>query len=386
MNNNPENQKNQYDPNRRYTPAEWANQDPRIAQAMREVYPAELNDEPAKNDPWQAYTLEDAYQDRPPVEYIAAGLFALPSVNIVYAAPGTLKSMWLADLAICVAAGVEHLPPAAWINANLAMAIKVKQCPTMWLDFDNGTRRTHDRIAALARARELPVTTPITYYSMPMPWLNAADKNSIGMLSQRIQDQGVKLVVIDNLGVVSGDADENSADMAGVMSMFRILSEETGAAIVIIHHQRKMTGNGGRSGDNLRGHSSIEASLDLALWVDREELSDTINIKSTKTRGVDVLPFSAVFTFEDNENGDLVTAKFYGIATEDKQSNPAIKREIKAALYGVTKNKSDLTTAVKAILDGVGVNRIRDIIDRMTAAGELRLTSGNRTEKVYSLP
>lgn len=341
--------------------------------------------DPAPSDPWKAYTLADAYQDRPPVEYIAAGLFALPSLNIVYGAPGTLKSFILADLTICAAAGAEWLPPAPWIVGNNAAAIDTRQCPTMWLDFDNGQRRTHDRIAALARARELPVDTPITYYSMPSPWLDGTNKGSIGALSLRIQNKGAKLVVIDNLGVVSGGADENSAEMVQVMSLFRQLAEETGAAIVLIHHQRKSNGTIGRAGDTLRGHSSIEAALDLALQIEREELADTVSIKGTKVRGKDVLPFSAAFTYEDLPNGDIFKAKFFGIATEDTQSNPAINRAIRVALLGTTLNKSDLKSAVKKALPDVGINRIGDLIERMAATGELRVVSGERTEKIYSL-
>jgi hypothetical protein len=49
-------------------------------------------------EPWQMFTLFDAYQDRTPVEYVASGLFALPSWNIPYGAPVNLKSFLLADL------------------------------------------------------------------------------------------------------------------------------------------------------------------------------------------------------------------------------------------------------------------------------------------------
>ena len=338
------------------------------------------------SDPWQAFTLADAYQDRPPVEYVAAGLFALPSVNIIYGSPGTLKSLLMADLAICAAAGVEWLSAASWITGNKARAYPTRQCPVMWLDFDGGRRRTDNRIGALGRARDLPIDTPIIYYSMPNPWLNATDKNSIGALILRAKELGAMLIIIDNLGVVSGGADENSAEMIQVMSLFRQLSEETGAAVILIHHPRKGNGIGGRAGDTLRGHSSIEASLDLALLVEREELADTVSIKCTKARGADVLPFSAVFTYEDDQNGDLVTAKFFGITTEDIKSNEAIKREIKVSLYGTVMNKTDLKKAVKELLPDVGLLRIGDIIDRMTKAGDIIFTSGDRTEKKYRLP
>jgi hypothetical protein len=336
-------------------------------------------------DPWQVFTLSDAYLERPPVEYIAAGLFALPSLNVVYGSPGTLKSFILADLLTCATAGIDWLPPAPWINGNLARSIPTRQVPGMWLDFDNGRRRTHDRFGSLGRSRDLAVDTPLYYYSMPSPWLDASSKTSIGAVSQRMEERGIRFLVVDNLGVVSGDSDENSGDMVAVMSEFRQLAEETGAAVVLIHHQRKSNGSLGRAGDSLRGHSSIEAALDLALLIEREELSDTVGIKATKVRGADVLPFSAVFTYQNRADGELDSARFYGIASDDTRSGAAIEREIMVALVGTAINKTDLTKAVKATLPDVGVNRIRDMIDRLASISKLRVTNGkNNTEKVYS--
>lgn len=347
-------------------------------------------EDPPQADPWQVFTLADAYQERPPVEYIAGRLFALPSLNILYGAPGTLKSFLLADLAVCVAGGLEWLPPAPWLNGSRGQAggrgIPTLRRPVMWLDFDNGRRRTHDRFGALGRARALPPDAPLFYYSMPSPWLDASDKASVGALAARIREFGVHLVMIDNLGVISGDAEENSGDMARVMSEFRQLAEETGAAVVLVHHQRKSNGSLGRAGDTLRGHSSIEASLDLALLVDREDLADTVTLRATKVRGADVLPFSAVFTYENRADGELHKACFYGITADDTRSGGAIEREIFAALAGAAMNKTDLAKRVKEALPEVGINRIRDYIDRLAASQRLKVASGrNNTERIYQL-
>lgn len=336
-------------------------------------------------DTWHAFSLAEAYEERPPVEYIAAELFALPSLNIVYGAPGTLKSFLMADLALCAAAGIPWLSPAPWVNGNLARALPTRQVPVMWVDFDNGRRRTQDRFGALGRSRLLPKDTPFIGYSMEMPWLDAGNQQSIEALMNRMLHEQVGLLMIDNLGLVSGDADENSGEMVRVMSEFRQLAEETGSAVVLIHHQRKSTGTSSRAGDSLRGHSSIEAALDLALLIEREELADTVSIRATKVRGADVLPFSAVFTYENRPNGELHTARFFGIAADDNSSDAAIEREISAVLQDRSLNKTDLTKAVKAELTNVGINRIRDRIDRMAATGRLLVGTGkNNTEKIYS--
>ena len=108
---------------------------PHLAEAVRGLYASLLHgDQQAQpenelpEDAWRAYTLADAYQERPPVEYITGKLFELPSLNIVYGAPGTLKSFLLQDLSICVAAGQPWLAPAPW-NDPGGSGMKTKRAP-----------------------------------------------------------------------------------------------------------------------------------------------------------------------------------------------------------------------------------------------------------------
>jgi len=64
--------------------------------------------QPDDLDLWhgQIYTLEEAFKPRQPIEYVVEGIVALPSLAICYGSPGCFKSLILADLAICVAAGL----------------------------------------------------------------------------------------------------------------------------------------------------------------------------------------------------------------------------------------------------------------------------------------
>ncbi len=333
-------------------------------------------------DPWKAFTLQDAYIERPPAEYIAAGLFTLPSLSIVYGAPGTLKSFVMADLAVSVAAGKLWLPPAPWQPGGAG--IETKQAPVMWLDFDNGELRTHERFGSLARARDLPESTPIFYYSMPMPWLDASKPETISQMILRAKEKETGLIVIDNLGLISGGVDENSAAMISVMSQLRQLAEGTAAAVVVIHHQRKGNGFKGRAGDTLRGHSSIEAAIDLGLLVEREEGSDTITMKSTKTRGQDVYPFSGVFTYEHIEPGRLYKAMFYGLPVIDTNSTAAIEKAILEALEGESMNQTELVKAVKETCTA-GENRIIDMIKRLQNTKKIKAAAGPHNSRVYEL-
>lgn len=361
----------------------WLETRPPLAELVAQTDP----ETPPQPDGWQIYSLRDAYQPRPPVEYVVGGLLPLPSLTIVYAPPGCFKTMLLADLTASVASGQPWLDPLPGKAGNTQRATIQK--PALWCDFDNGPRTMHERIEAVGRARNLSEDTPLHYVSMPNPWLDASYYGNVEMLGEIIKRLGAGLVVIDNLRDVSGNVDENSAEMGNVMSNFRRLVEDTEAAVILIHHQRKSSGiGGGRAGDTLRGHSSIEAALDLALLVEREEHAEQVTIKATKARGADIYPFGAVFTY-DHKPGtqELAKVRFYGVEVEDLSSDAAIRRTIlELAKNNPGENKGSLTNATKALLADVGINRIGSLVDLLASEGRLVVKDGAKNAKLYYLP
>lgn len=338
---------------------------------------------------WQFYTLEDAYQPRAPAVHVVDGLFELPSLNIVYGPPGCLKSFLLADMCCCIAGGVpwlDHLP-----NMHKPAARAVMPSPCVWVDLDNGARRSHERFEAIGRTYGLPTNTPLHYVSMPNPWLDASAAAVFAMMTREFTNLGARLIVVDNLGATLGKLDENSAEMALVMSAFRKLAEDTNAAVILVHHQRKSYGGGKtRQGDSLRGHSSIEAALDLALLVEREPQSDDITVRATKCRGADVLPFAARFTYQNRGNSkELEAVRFWGIEAEPDPNSPvAIQQAIMDALTtNGTSNQRDLWQEVKSVIgdDAPGRNRIIEVITQMVSAGLVQEGTGQHNSKVYWL-
>jgi hypothetical protein len=336
---------------------------------------------------WTVFTLREAYQLRPPLVYVVEGLFPLPSVSIVYGPPGALKSLLLADLMICVAAGLPWLQPLP-DTSGTAPPKRTQQVPGLWADFDNGVRRSHERFEALARARGLQDTTPMAYVSMPSPWLDAGKPDTMQALTDCIHAQAAKLVIIDNLSAVKGDADENSAEMGTVMSHFRRLAEDTQAAVILIHHQRKDSGLTTRAGDRLRGHSSIEAAIDLALLVERDAHADALTLQSTKVRGMDIPPFGAVFRYEHRpDTTELATARFFGLPVKDTVSDRAIEKAVLEAVKGKPlMNKTQLIDTVKEAFSDVGINRIGGIIDRLGSQQKVTTKLGRRGAKCYEVP
>jgi len=315
---------------------------------------------------WQIRTLKNAYQERDPTEYIVDKYFATYTLSVVYGAPGSMKSMMLADLCGHVVNGSKWLP----YGSN---GIDCTAYPVLWIDMDNGERRTDGRFDAIGRAAGLPEDAPLYYVSMPNPSLIAHDINSMMVLRDHIIELGVKFVVVDNLGLITGDVEENSAGMAQIMGNLRTLAERTGSAIILIHHQRKGGAAGGRAGDALRGHSSIEAAIDLAIHITREINSDQITLRSTKTRDVPVPTVSANFLYEHKPGtNDLQAAWFTGL--ESRGGENAIHDEILALVefYSDGIGKTKLAEMVRDNLgeEAPGINKIRAEIDHMLAVSK----------------
>ena len=337
---------------------------------------------------WLPYlrTLDDAYKSRPPIQYIVGGLFALPSLNVVYSPPGGLKSMILADMAICVTSGIPWLERAPWEMKPLK-PFSVIQSPVLWLDFDNGSNRTSNRFEALGREYKVPADAPLFYFSMPSPPLDISKTGHVVDLIDIAKQLAAKLIVIDNLATISGGRDENTSEMLVIMANLRLLSERTGAAVVPNHHSRKETGYKGKQGDNLRGFSGIRGAIDTGLYIDRETNSDIVTIRAEKTRDVEIPPFGAVFTYTHKPGcNDLATARFYQVAVLGAETDQDIESAVIDALKGAGTclNQTNLIKETKKSLKS-GEKRIADIINRMVARKVIKCSSGPRGSHVYTI-
>lgn len=326
---------------------------------------------------WKIYTGHDAIAPRPPIEYLINGYFQRSSLNMIYGPPGGLKTMVASDCAACVASGKPWLPGALGDGAG---GIETKQAPILWVDIDNGAARMHERMGAAIRAHDVPLDS-IHYISMPTPALDLTNFDiSAGLIVTARDQLGAGLIVVDNLGRLAGaaGADVNSSQMDQIMGTLRTIAERTTSAVVVIHHQRKSgTGNGHskvREGETILGHTSIEASLDLALLVMRDGNSQDIIIKSTKSRGVEPPIVGARFYYTHVEGtNQLETAWFKGAAIGSNRMEDVI---LDAVDRRGRITKGLLVDEVRDSLhpDPPGPNQVRNRMKQMIIDGVLSET------------
>jgi len=343
----------------------------REGDAQRVLDSLRADEQPVAGWPWR--TLANAYEPRLARRWLVSGLLPIPSVTTTFGLPGGLKTMLLQDLAACVAGGRPWLAPLP--DAGKVAPFQVTAAPVLWIDVDNGLDRTERRFAALGRAHELPEDAPLAYVSFPTPPFIAQDAGSVELVLEAVGRTGAQLVIVDNLGAVSGGADENSAQMIAVMSGLRRIAELGGCAVVVIHHAGK--GQRDRAGDRLRGHSSIEGAVDLALLVERDSDGDGLTIRSTKTRDTPVKPFSALWTYEQDAAGELLRGRFFGLGEPEGQALGKQQQAelciLKDASDGM--NQSELVDLVKENA-GVGRHTALAAIRRLADTGQLVARNG----------
>ena len=364
---------------------------------------AEQNAETDGKDPfcdqWEIFGLADAYAEREPWRYLVDGLLPYPSLNACYGGPGSLKSMLLADLAACVAGGQPWLQSIDGPGQTAGVSFRVEHSPVLWIDFDNGVRRTHERIESVARCRGLPADAPLHYVSMPRPWLDIGKMGMVESLARKIKALGAKMIVIDNLGLITGDTEENSAGMAQVMGNLRWLCQESESCVIVVHHQRKSSGIAGgaiRKGETLRGHSSIEAALDTALLVERTPGEDKVAVLLTKVRGyVEHQLFGAMFTYQHREGThDLESARFFSQAVDSAAvlENMYTETIIMRVLGEYDElNQTQLVTKVRDTIAAAtprrkvpGANTVRGLIDQLAKDGDIAVRVGDKNAKYYA--
>ena len=351
------------------------------------------------HEQWQLGSLADALQHEEPTKFLIEGLLPTPSLCIVYGGPGSLKSMILLDMALCVAAGSPWLECMPVGDAIPGITFVTHQAPVLWVDFDNGPRRTRERIGAIGRGHELPAATPFRYVSMPTPWLDASDAAIVMELSKLIKHNGFRLVIVDNLGLITGETEENSGEMAQVMGRLRWLAEDAECALIVVHHQRKSNGQavpGVRKGESLRGHSSIEASLDLSLLVERNGREDAIVITPTKVRDYQEFEtFGALWTYEHRTGTKMLhTGRFWArsVATGEESVNLAIMQHIKNEMrtLGGWQAAKDIVNAVRERMaakpggKAPGIHKVRGLLREMAENGQV-FKRGGTSNLEYSL-
>lgn len=342
---------------------------------------AEAQAKKAEGLPGQAHDLTYALTPRPRTPSLVKGIVPAGSLNIWFGSPGSLKSNLLMDMAICVATGSPWLQRLQG-DPNQTPGIETTQAPVVWVDVDNGEDITAERLRAFSQAYGTPITAPLTWFSFPTPPIVAA--KGLEDLTDYILSVNARLIVMDNLLTISGVRDENASEMLNALSPLRQMTETTGASVNLLHHPRKNATTGGRDGDSLRGHGSIEGAIDYGFMIKRESNDrDDIQILNTKFRRRRVETFSALWTYElEADQETLASARFWACDNPDPKSQATI--ELKSRIINTLTSGKINQVHLREAVGGRKITMI-DTLNELIRDGLITCEDGPRGERVYSI-
>lgn len=333
---------------------------------------------------WQAIDLADVMtEELPPAAWLVKPFVQRPSVTAWFGKPKSLKSLLVLDMCLHVAGGLPWLT-----NPQGLEGLEVNRTLVLWVDLENGSVTFKRRMKAIARALGMgQARGQVLAYVMPNPWPDLSREENVSALMERIKSLGdIGILVIDHLGQVLGEIDENSPLISQVMGSIRRIAEECNLAIVLIHHAKKGQGkDGGAPEDQLRGHGAILANVDSAFLIERDKI-DRANVKliPVAVRGADAPNVSAQFSYEQDPNLELTEARFWRLMW---RSNFSRARDAIFQSLGGGKeiNQTELRAAVKLLEPGLSDGNIRDAIAALEGTRDIVYRDGKNNAKIYRL-
>jgi hypothetical protein len=193
------------------------------------------------------------------VEWLSQGLLPSGGFSVMYGHPGCGKSFLATDLATRTAIGW------AWLGAKCCAQGLVAYVAS---EGGNGVKK---RFIGLSQYLAQPQSS-VPLLLIPRP-INMLDDGEVSLLIAELQNAAASrkasftLIVVDTLSRSFAGGNENAPDDMGtfVANCDRV-RRETGAAVLVVHHDAK--DGGGRGG---RGHSILQGAADTIFKVERDQ-------------------------------------------------------------------------------------------------------------------
>lgn len=186
-----------------------------------------------------------------PVRYLVDGLIPARSFGAIYGKPGSYKSFVALYLAAMVATGGE------------AFGRQCTQSSVVYIAGEGGAGLYRRRLA-LQKHYNVPADAPVFFVKAALNLGTTLDDRDALIREVRALNVNPALVIIDTYARMTAGIEENSAkDTSAAIAIMSSIEEETGAAVLIVHHSGKAQEAG------LRGSSALLAALDCELLCEK---------------------------------------------------------------------------------------------------------------------
>ena len=295
----------------------------------------------AKEEPeleiWDWWRFKEEGMNCEDEEWIAENMIIHKGLHFIAAASGSGKSWLGIDLAIACASG------RPWCHF-----IETAQTKVLYINEEIETRKFWGRFCMM--------------HPTDIPDLHIIQKKNtkvdkplhMNKIVRYVKEHEIQLVVIDTfVRVHSMDENDNGA-VAKLYDRFQELID-AGAAVVILHHNKKLAPGTAITQDTMRGASDLAAQADMVLSINHDIEAKTYDVRTVKHRHIgedDWVHF--VYRLNTDEPGQIALQQVTTAGSETEM------------LDRVTQYITDNPGKTKSgICDGLKKNRnlIWDVID-----------------------
>jgi len=241
-----------------------------VDSAMNKFRPTDVNlsrimravDSPANDgEPTTRFKLLSPQQlvQGEPIKWMVRGLLPQVGLAALFGASGSGKSFLTLDLSASVASGISE-----WYG------MRITQCPVTYcvLEGEGGMGK---RVTAWEQHNGKKMPDTLRFIAQQFDLTNLDDIEQLAFAIRGANGTN-GLIVLDTLNRAVPGSDENSSkDMGTIIASAKVLQEQTGGLVLLVHHTGKDATKG------MRGHSSLFAAMDCVIGVvSGESLSWTV--------------------------------------------------------------------------------------------------------------
>ncbi len=214
--------------------------------------------------PESGYDLRDAGNLK--IGWIVENIVAEESLTTISGLPGSFKTWLYQYLAVKIAKGEPAFGQ-----------LKTSQSSVLIVNEESTKSMLHRSLKQLGWTPDLPIfSLNFVGYKMSQLYVDA--------IVQTAKDLDAKFVVFDSFVRFNTKDENDSGEMAEIMSYYRQIAQ-AGLGVLIVHHNRKGTVGYSNAALDMRGSTELLAAVDCHFAVQRKSMtSEYVKLVPTKNR------------------------------------------------------------------------------------------------------
>jgi len=247
---------------------------------------------------WQAFCDLAAQADD--AQWLVENLITRGGMHFITAPPGGGKS-WIA----------VDLVRACNEGSNWMGCLPVTKCNILYINEEMGVGRFFQRFFKLSSGACENV------HIMQKQMVKLDNAEHMADIVQYVKDHDISIVILDTFVRVHGYDENSNTDMAKLYDRMKGINE-SGAAIIALHHHKKGIHAGPVAHEAMRGAGEIAAQADLVATVENKD--GIYTLKTTKQRHIGEEDFVEVsYTIVTDEDGGMRLQHCIGGAEATKE-------------------------------------------------------------------